>query len=294
MTMNVRTPKKFLSGALLVTVLSAGTASHAATVTLDPLNTCATVGGAVNLAASATCDFKPDSYSITIFQMGLCTSAPTAPTPTAAAGLGACTVAYDNPAGSAVSVTSSGAPAALSGGTLTVPPGGTYTHGYVLIANSISVSTSVTFTTAKTGQVAGSGITCWTVNRSLLRSAVFTNTSQCGASVGSVGTQTVQLNTLDGGGPVYSVISDIPESGDRISAYLLEPSGVSLADGTALASSAANRILGIVRFASPVTVPTQPTNVDIGFRTSSAVGINSTADVIRFDPGPFVIKITAK
>lgn len=306
MTMNVSMPKKFLLGALLVTALSAGTVSHAATVTTDAINPCTRVGGAVSLGASATCDFKPDTYSTTVFQVGLCPSAPTAPTTAAAAGLGACTVVYNNPAGSAVSVTSGGAPATLSGGTLTVPPGGTYTHGYVLLSNSISMSTSVTFTAAKTGQAGAVGVVCWTVNApNLLRSDNFATktTSQCGASVGSVGTQTVRFDTMLGdttingvNAPFYSVISTIPDTGDRLEAYLLEPSGVSLADSTA-STGVANRILGIVRFASAVTVSAQATNVDVGFRTSSAAGLDTGAGAtptVRFDPGPFVIKITAQ
>lgn len=294
-------PKKFLLGALLVTVLSAGTTSHAATDSMiDVLYPCQIVDGAVTLTKDSMpsrCDFTPDTYSLTLYQVGLCASAPTAPTPTTAARLGACTMIYNNPAGSAVSLLSSGAPVTLSGGTLTVPPGGTYGYGYILVDTILSISTSVTFTEDKTGQVDSSGRTCWTVEQTVVHSAELTGTSRCGNTiVGSVGTQTVRFDTMTREGNdifYYSVISAIPESGDSFAAYLLAPdSGVSPQTGDEVT---VNRILEIVAFALPVTVPAQPTNVDIGFRTSGGAQVLVTGDdIVRFEQGPIVIKITAQ
>ncbi len=292
MDMNVRILKKFLFGAVLLTGLSAVTVSYASDGGI--LVPCETSGGAVIFPVSSHCDYEPDTYSITIYQLGLCTSAPTAPDVDSVAGLSSCTTVYNNPAGATISV-STAAPVVLSGGTVTVPPAGTYAYGYVILANTIRVATSITFTTPRTGQVGGtSGPVCWTVDQSLLRYDPFTNTSQCDSSVGPVGTLTVLFNTLAGEALIYSGSETIPETGDLLTAYLLESTGFILRNNIDEPSTTANRILGVLTFLSPVIVPAQPVSFDIAFRTSSGLGINSEPSTgkVKFDPGPFFFKIT--
>ncbi len=76
--------------------------------------------------------------------------------------------------------------------------------------------------------------------------------------------------------------------------HILEPSGVSFNDGT-VRSGVANRILGIQTFTSPVTIPAQPTNFDVAFKSSTGLTIiDDNPGKVKFSGGPFAVKITAK
>lgn len=278
--------KKFFLGTLLLITLVPAARIHAAPCTIS--------GGAVNFPTGSSCEYEPNTYSITLYQLGLCTSAPVAPTPTAAANLASCTTTYNNPSGLAISVSSTGAPVALTGGTITIPPGGTYTHGYAIISNTIGIATSVTFTSSRNGQVSGSGAVCWTAN---LNQTVFSgsnSTSECGSSAGSVGTINLTVDTFDLGALTYNQTRSVVGTND-LNVYILEPSGVSFANGTAR-SGVANRILGIQAFASPVTIAAQGAEFcDVAFKSSTGLTIiDAGGGAVKFSGGPFAVKVTAK
>lgn len=283
--MNARMSKKFFLGTLLLMALVPATGAYAAP--------CTTSGGVVNFPTGSSCEYEPNTYSITIYQLGLCASAPTAPTPTTATGLVSCTTVYDNSTGLTVSVASTGAPVALTGGTTTIPPSGTYTHGYAIISNTIGIATNVTFASSKNGQVSGSGAVCWTANVSHNAFDNNNSTSLCGASAGAVGTINLTVDTFDLGALTYKQTLSVVGTND-LNVYVLEPSGVSFANGTAR-SGVANRILGIQAFTSPVTIPAQPTSFDVGFKSSTGLTIiDAGGGAVKFSGGPFAVKVTAQ
>lgn len=277
---------KLFFSALLLLVLLPATNSYAAV--------CTTTSGSVVFPTGGSCSYEPTTYSITLYKVGLCASAPTAPTPTSAAGLSSCTTVYENTAGAAVSVSSTGAPVALSGGVVTLPPAGAYGYGYAILSNTIGVSTSVTFSASKNGQVSGSGAVCWTVNLDQTIYAGSNVTSSCGSSVGSVGTMNIKVDSFDPSpDETYTQTLSVVGTND-LKVYILEPSGVSFADTTAL-SGVSNRILGIQTFTTPVTVPAESTSFDAAFKSSTGLTIiDAGSGVVKFSGGPFAAKFTVK
>ena len=97
-------------------------------------------------ASSAFCSTEPDLYKLTIYEMKLCTSAFTPPTTSAAAVTSSCQAVLTNASPSAMIITK-GAASPVSG-TITRPPNGTYTHGYILLSNVLSVTDSRQFNTS--------------------------------------------------------------------------------------------------------------------------------------------------
>ncbi len=288
--MNMRISKKLPLGALLLMVLVPGTSTYAAP--------CTTTGGAVNLpVAVSACEYEPDvySYSATIYQLGLCTSIPGAPTSASAANLASCTTVYDNPAGVTVSVSARSTPVNLSGGTVAVPPAGSYGYGYVVLGNTLSIAASITFSGSVNGQASGSGTICRTANANFNTSSnpLGTNlTSICGNSSASPGTVSERIDTIVDHGLIYSDTFSVVGVND-LSVYLLEPSGVSLANGTAR-SGVTNRIFGIQTFSAPVIVPANPTNLDVGFKSTGLTIENVGGNRLKFIAPAFAVKITTK
>ncbi len=290
MDMNVRILKKFLFGAVLLLALLPVTNSYADPCGINP-------DGFVVFPGSAGCEYEPTTYSLTVYKLGLCTSAP-APTTTSEASLSSCATVYENEAGFAVSVSSTGSPVALSGGTVTVPPAGDYGFAYVLLSNIISVATSVTFSIEQTGQVGSTtpGLVCWTVagNQSVSGGGSDT-TSSCGTSVGTVGTSEVLVDSFgedEHGAIRYTVIDNLGAAG-TLTPYLLLPSTGFLAAGTT--PPVTDRIFALQTFVTPVTVPAEPTSLDVAFKSSTALGIQEDSNgEVSFSGGPFAVKITVK
>ncbi len=291
MDMNVSMLKKFLFGAVLLMALLPVTNSYAD----DGQDVCLTSGGAVVFPGSHGCVYEPTTYSLTVYELGLCTSFPDAPTTTSAAGLLSCTTVYENNAGIVVSVSSTDPPVALSGGTVTVPPAGDYGFGYVLLSNTISVATSVTFSEEQTGQAIGSdtGPVCWTVEGEQ-SSLLDPPTSECGDSVESVGTMNILVDGFDELGD-YEAADDLGTAG-FLNAYILN--GDKLAENAVVDGETvpgpSDHIFAVQTFEVLVTVPAEPTSLDVAFKSSTALGITPDNGEVRFSGGPFSVKITVE
>ncbi len=136
--------------------------------------------------SSAMCSTQPDTYKLTIYQLKLCTSAITAPTTSSAAVTTSCqdVLTENNP--SATTITK-GSNTSISG-TLTRPPNGTYTHGYALLSNALSISDSRQFNTSiddADADTTADGVYCATTTTA--------GESECGSSAVTAGEQTMKL-----------------------------------------------------------------------------------------------------
>ena len=157
------------------------------------------------------CYAQPDEYYTTIYQIGLCTSDPTAgntlPTTNAGPNLGTCTTVYSsaNANGDTVQVIK-GVASSLPG-TITRPSNGQYSYGYAVIGPQFQIKTSKSFNrdiTAFGG--GGSGRTCWTKASTQFVYADHTNqsdgaASNCGSSISGQGTTVQYMNSFD---PFYN------------------------------------------------------------------------------------------
>jgi len=109
---------------------------------MPSVSACTVSSGVTTFPTSSNsfCSAQPDVYKLTVYEMKLCTAAITAPTTSSAVGTTTCQAVLTNTSPSATTITKGGSSAVA--GTITRPPNGTYTHGYMLVSNALTVSDS--------------------------------------------------------------------------------------------------------------------------------------------------------
>lgn len=115
---------------------------------MPSINACTISGDETTFPSSGggMCSGQPDTYKLTIYEMKLCTSAITAPTTSSAVGTTSCQAVLTNANATAMTITKGGS-AAISG-SIVRPPNGSYTHGYVLLSNTLTILDSRKFDTS--------------------------------------------------------------------------------------------------------------------------------------------------
>lgn len=248
------------------------------------LSACSVTGGVTSYPAGA-CWGEPDTLSITVYEAALCTAAPTAPTAGAVIDLTNCVTIFSNAAGSRVSV-STGVTTSPSG-TFTRPPDGVYTHAYVNVDKTFRVKTSVDFGAgaAIVGQSSGTGRYCATTSGS----SATNNTSVCGSTPQTAATVDAPVTSFGGGAFKNADSAAFTGTGGtvNINAYLVNSAGT-----LAAATGTVSRLIGVQTFASPLTITSALTGMDVGLNTSAGMTILDNAGALQFDSGPFRIEFT--
>ena len=133
----------FISTAILSTTASAVDATRKAA--------CATTAATIDIhdsTASGTdvdeCETQPDTQTIKIHKISLCTSSPTAPTTTTILDRSMCSEYFSNDAGATATIVKGVANGVT--GTITDVPSGTYTHALVEMGTSFTYTNTFTFT----------------------------------------------------------------------------------------------------------------------------------------------------
>ena len=236
-------------------------------------------------AANASCQDEPTSYGVVIYNVYLCTAAPTAPTVASSIDLTNCEEVFSNSSGYSASL-STGAAVSLSG-TATRPSDGTYTHGVIIMDNTFAITASKQFEVAYVGQVSGVGVYCATANGSGTAAAASspTNTSICGNSAVTAGTFTETLTSFDN--PFTATAENVAGTGANITAYLVDTD-----QNLAATEAAVDKLHGVVEFASSATVTSSTTNVDISFNVGEGMSVDGLGGSMFFGSGPFQATLT--
>lgn len=227
--------------------------------------------GVISLVGSdqnINCEFAPDDYSIIIYEMALCTSAPTRPTTTDTYDTSSCVAIINSPSGQSVNL-AAGSEMALSD--VTRPPDNTYAFGYILMGNNIGIKAKKQFTnTMHTFNNGTSGNYCWTLNATANSSDADssgwispTQLVQCGGASGSAGTYT---EVLDQFGVNEFDIGPISVTGGTLSADLITASAGIVVSAT----NTADRLFGIQTFTSPVVVTPNSSVFTVSFGVNQA------------------------
>jgi len=240
----------------------------------------------------ADCAFAPDEYTIKIYKMALCTTAPTRPTPLATYDVSSCVDVIDSPDGQDVNL-AAGSEMTLSD--VTRPANGSYSYGYILMANTFGIKAKKQFTnTMHTYQDGVSGNYCWTKDATDYSSNAETwdpdgtTLVECGGAGGTAGTYTQILDNFDTDD--YSEDA-IAVTGGTISADLITNStGV-----VAGAVQTADRLFGVQTFTTPVVVTSDSTVFTVSFGVNQASSMWMTSggvpaneyQVYAIGSGPF-------
>jgi len=260
-------------------------------------------------AGSSGCEIEPSYYAVTVYEMGLCTSAAplTAPTALVAFDASMCQKVFESPSGSEVSV-SVGATSPLVG-TMTRPASGTYQYGYMKIKNEFSIKASVDLGASPpyigTTPPSRSPRYCATKDGVTIDNSTQYNpdSAVCDTSAPTAGTITAKVNDLNGAdsGNAFKLTGSdrISVTGGSLAPYLLTST-----DKLAQSTSTVTGLLGVQEFTTPVVV----TDDSVGFNTAFDVSNGSTFSNagystngssyagydMTFDSGPFSAIITVQ
>jgi len=215
----------------------------------------------------ADCAFAPDEYTIKIYKMALCTVAPTRPTTSETYDVSSCVDVISSPDGQDVNL-AAGSEMTLSD--VTRPANGTYSYGYILMANTFGIKAKKQFTnTMHTYDSGASGNYCWTKDADADSSdseETWTSPApfvECGGAGGTAGTYT---ETLDQFGPSEYTVEATPVTGGTLSADLITDAAGLLVT----ASKTANRLFGVQTFTTPVVVTSDSTVFTVSFGVNQA------------------------
>ena len=252
-----------------------------------------------NENAIGDCAFAPDEYTVTIYEMGLCTSDPTAPTTSSAYALDTCSTVINSPSGQTINL-AAGSELTLTD--VTRPTNGTYTHAYMVLSNSFGIKVTKQFTnTMHRYNTATSGNFCWTTSGTEHNSdwsgtpANPTTFANCGDEEDAApATYTEILDHFDTDTYNYGPVS--VESGN-LTAYLVTDSNDRLVN----AVKTADRIFGKQTLNTAAEVTSTSSSFVVSFGVNQATsphmsdeGSSNTYDVIAFGSGPFSAFITVE
>lgn len=242
--------------------------------------------------AIGDCAFAPDEYTVKIYKMALCTTAPTRPTTTDTYDVSSCVEVINSPDGQDVNL-AAGSEMTLSD--VTRPANGSYSYGYILMANTFGIKAKKQFTnTMHTYQDGVSGNYCWTKDATDYASNAETwdpdgtTLVECGGAGGTAGTYTEILDNFD--------TNDYQEDGIAVTGGTISADLITNANGlVATAAKTADRLFGLQTFSSPVIVTTGSSLFTVSFGVNQASSMWMTSggvpaneyQVYAIGSGPF-------
>jgi len=255
------------------------------------------------ITSTSTCYVQPDEYYLTIYKMGLCTAQP-APTPTVAADFSSCSTVFENTSGSRIKVIK-GTSSALTG-TMTRPPNGAYTFGYVIAEPKFEVKTQHTFSPDRSIAVIGAQkfSTCWsTLGTAYVYDVTNPSTpATCGSTVSGNDVTTQKMNSFSPTGAISN--ATFSTTAGNVSAYLVD-SSMKQSAGVSNSMGSITRLLGVAPMA--VTVSASTTGMNSSFKVSQGstvamcdvnnayCGTNNAVNggsIVYFGGGPFAVLMT--
>ena len=216
----------------------------------------------------ADCAFAPDEYTVKIYKMALCTTAPTRPTALATYDVSSCVDVISSPDGQDVNL-AAGSEMTLSD--VTRPTNGSYSFGYILMANTFGIKAKKQFTnTMHTYQDGASGNYCWTKDNTAYSSQSdsggWTNPAtlvECGGAGGTAGTYTEILDAFD--------TDDYSEDAIAVTGGTISADLITNANGlVATAAETADRLFGVQTFTTPVVVTSGSSVFTVSFGVNQA------------------------
>ena len=216
------------------------------------------------------CNFAPDEYTVTIYKLALCTNLPTRPTVDTEYDVSSCVDVIDSPSGQQVNLAAGSE--MIFENTLR-PANGTYSYGYILMANIFGIKASKQFTnTMHTYRNGQAGNFCWTLDSSAFNSDSDTYPDpppnpttlvKCGTVAETAGTFNESLDMF---GPSAYDTGPFPVASGTLSADLITDASKRLVN----ADKTADRLLGVQTFTSSVNVNSSSSLFTVSFGVNQA------------------------
>jgi len=254
------------------------------------------------------CAIAPDLYTLTIYEIGVCTAAPTAPTTADASDFSTCTTIFTNEAGAVTDIsvnTSIDLDASID------LPFGVYGFGYVILSNTLGITKTVNFTrnSADPNVVLDNAVNpgqyCWTTGGTRYNSssvwtadkdAAVRNFTECSNTAGTAQMYNEILDELGDGPPSTPTVYEsesIAVNDGTMTAYITTTSGL-------LASAQIEgRIQAVIALTTPLVISDSTSAIDVQFTANQAgqpviVGAAGSLQMLGIGSGPFSVNITSE
>lgn len=242
---------------------------------------CTVTSGVTTFPTGSSCSAEPDFFQLKMYDMMLCTAAPTAPTTSAAMVLTNCQSVLTSSGGTNVSVTG-GSSTSISG-TITRPDNGTYTHGYIRISSDFVVGDSREYDTSLDGDgngAAADGVYCATTATGV----------DCDSSAVTAVNQTMGMGSNQFGDDY--LIEDEVVTGGLVDAWLVD-TNQKLEENT---DGDVTYLVGVQAFTTPLVVSDSTTSMNTSFAVSTGMtvmhGGGNPAPILQLTNGPFSVIMT--
>lgn len=247
------------------------------------------------LTETSDCLTQPDTQQVTFYKIALCTSAPTAPTSSAAIGTSSCTTIFSSASGAVASIQKN-LTVNLSG-TYTKPAAGTYQYLYMEIDPVMKVQKTAYFTGSRSNtDLSSSGTKCWSLVQTTYAyssgtSPVATTCGANGATATGLGLTSIVNNSLDGGSGfvtsrTFSAMSPAPSS---VVAYLVSNAYKVPTNPGVNTPVPGGKIVAYTQLSSPLVLsPTNAalvTGVNIGYENSYGTLVSMGSSTMPGDVG---------
>ena len=264
------------------------------------------------------CQFAPDGYEITIYEFGMCTAAPTAPTVESGADTSTnCVTVFQSESGEAFNLA---AGVSFDTSSSEKPANGTYTHGYVIMNNTFGITIAQEFGTVMGGINPGSdtGLFCSSAPSDVDASVQYYESMvdtlvldlhdyvACSSSRAPATKITEVLDSFYCLNPAVPATCEFTANGEvpdgTMSAYLVNEAALSgaLVNETFVTDPAqfADRLIGFLSWTSPVVITDSTSEADLQFSVNNGTSPSlhppsngDEFDIFSFGSGPFSLNI---
>ena len=244
----------------------------------------------IDNAGDEYCASAPESYEVIVYEMYLCTAAPTAPTTSSSMGLDNCFKNWESSSGATLAIQQN--QTIDVPGTMSRPPNGTYTHGVMLIDNTFGITMAMQFDGTMGGQDGTSGVYCASVAGSgtMGSSGVIpTASSTCGSSAITPGKFVETLTSFDSESfQGVATADNLNGTSASISGYLVDTDG-----NLAVNDADVDKLTGSLVFADAVNFTEATTTLTMSFNVGEGMSLyDDGSNQITFGSGPFQAIIT--
>mgnify|MGYP007072421490 CR=1 FL=1 len=218
------------------------------------------------------CYAIPDTYTITLYEMGICNdiSEQSSTVPDLAS---SCQTTYSDSTGSTVNVENN-VTGELSGGTSTRPDDNTYSYGFIKVDAKMIMKNHSIFSIAKVGSSGGVGTSCWT-NGTPFGGSTTTCGNEVDANPQNMVADIINLGCSGGGqGNFYCRYESDPEGLDNTYAWLVDASGnASTNINYSESAGDVKYLIGIAKFNNPKTLNNDSTGMQAQFVVTRALNV---------------------
>ena len=221
---------------------------------------------------TSTCHAIPDTYTITLYEMGLCNDI-SEQSSTVPDIVTSCQTAFLNSTGSTVNVENN-VTGSLSGGTSTRPDDNTYSYGFIKVDAKMIMQNHSIFSVARNDFNGGTGTSCWT-NGNPFGGITTTCGNEVDANPQNMVADITALGCSGGGqGNFYCRYESDPEGLDNTYAWLVDANGnASTNPNYSEAAGDVKYLIGIAKFNEPKTVSNASTGMQAQFVVTRALSV---------------------